>query len=250
MKHELIALFRIVFIPAAVMLGLAIIFRISLIGESSETGMQIVLGTSYMFAIMATLLVCFAMGVERFSKSFFTGEGYMTLSLPVTASQLIWAKLLTALLTFLFGIVVCLISSLIFLIGVDPAVWDTIWEVLNSIGSGLASIISYDPLIAVEAVLLFIVSIPATLLEFYLVISVGQMFTTKNRKGMTVVIYLAAAFIWGLISSLVTDPIIGATLEISPHLTMWLMIAFQAAIDVGCFFGVKYIVTHKVNLIA
>lgn len=249
-KHELIALFRVVFIPAAVMLGLAILFRISLIGESEGMPMQSLLGMFYVFAIMATMLVCFAMGIERFSKSFFTGEGYMTLSLPVTPCQLIWAKLLTALLTMLFGAVVCILSSLIFLIGLDQGIWQFLGVLFEAFGSWIWTAISYDPMIAVEAVLMMIVSVPATLLEFYLVISIGQMFTTKNRKGMTVLIYLAAMFIWGLISSLITEPIMEAASAVSYHLALWIVILFQAAIDVGCFFGVKYILTHKVNLTA
>lgn len=247
MKHELIALFRVVIFPAATMLLLAVLFRISLIGEIR---MQVLLGTFYGFALTATMLVCFAMGVMRFSKSFFSGEGYMTLSLPVTASQLIWAKLLTALLTMLFGVVVCLLSTLVFLIGVDPAVLESIGRFFESVGANLASVISSEPVIVIEMILLMIVGIPAALLEFYFVISVGQMFTTRNRKGMTAVIYLVGFFIMGMISTFLTQPVESVAIYVSVHLAIWILILLQAAIDVACFLSVRYILTHKVNLVA
>ncbi|MDE7158189.1 MAG: hypothetical protein K2N74_01305, partial [Clostridiales bacterium] len=117
LKHELIALFRVVYIPAIVMIALAILLRISIAGAGEDTlGFIVMLAIFYLFAVFATEFVCFAVGVSRFYKSFFSGEGYMTLSLPATASQLIWAKLLSSLIAMLFGTVACVLSALIFFI--------------------------------------------------------------------------------------------------------------------------------------
>jgi hypothetical protein len=76
------------------------------------------------------------------------------------------------------------------------------------------------------------------------------MFTTRNRKGMTAVIYLVGFFIMGMISTFLTQPIASVGINVSVHLAIWILILLQAAIDVACFLSVRYILTHKVNLVA
>lgn len=253
LKHEFIALFRVVYIPAVVMIGLALILRLAVIQVSGGEGMTVfatMLILFYVLSIYATLLVCFAMSVSRFSKSFFSGEGYLTLSLPVTASQLIWAKLISAVVIMAFGIVSCLISACFFCIGWDHAVMEEIFRVFIAIWDQFALAFEAEPWLCVELVILTIVSIPSGMLVFYLVASVGQLFTVKNRKGMAVLVYLVGLFVCGILFSFLLTPFIDLMVNVSYHLGMWIMIVLQMAINVGCFFAVRYILTHKVNLTA
>ena len=251
LKHELIALFRVVYIPAIVMIALAVLLRISIAGANEDTtAFVVMLGVFYVFALLATELVCFAVSVSRFYKSFFSGEGYMTLSLPATASQLIWAKLLSALVAMLFGTVACVLSGCIFFIGLPEGFFAILAEIFGELGELIAMAIRQEPMLLVEAIIQFIVMIPAGLLVFYLVISIAQLFTTKNRKGMIFLIYFGGAFICGIVSSLVVEPLNDLMMAVSYHLAMWMSILFYAAVDVGSFFIVRHILTHKVNMTA
>ena len=251
LKHELIALFRIAYIPAIVMVALAILLRISAEGANEgNIALIAVLTMFYIFALCATVIVCFTMGVSRFYKSFFSGEGYMTLSLPATASQLIWSKLLSSLITMAFGTVSCLLSARVFFIGLPGEFYAAVAEVLGPIGEMIKYGIQQEPMLLVESIIQVIVSIPAGLLVFYLVISLAQLFTTKNRKGMMVLIFVGGWFILGIVSALLVDPLMDLMAEVSYHLAMWMRILFSVEVDVGSFFIVRHILTHKVNMTA
>lgn len=251
MKHELIALFRIAYIPAIVMVGLAILLRISAEGTNEgNIAFVVILTMFYIFALCATLIVSYVLGISRFYKSFFSGEGYMTLSLPATASQLIWSKLLSSLIVMAFGTVSCLLSACVFFIGLPGEFYAEMIEVFGELGQLISFAIQQEPMLLVEAIIQFIAMLPAGLLVFYLVISIAQLFTTKNRKGMIFLIYFGGAFICGIVSSLVVEPLMGLMAEVSYHLSMWMSILFYVAVDVGCFFIVRYILTHKVNMTA
>ncbi|MDE7159172.1 MAG: hypothetical protein K2N74_06335, partial [Clostridiales bacterium] len=139
---------------------------------------------------------------------------------------------------------------LIFFIGLPADFYTAIAEVFGTLGELISVAIGQEPMLLVEAIIQFIVMIPAGLLVFYLVISVAQLFTTKNRKGMIVLIYLGGAFICGIVSSLVVDPLNDLMMAVSYHLAMWMSILFYVAVDVGSFFIVRYILTHKVNMTA
>ena len=116
-KHELYRISRVAAIPAAAMLALAIIFRISLINYSGEVALPVIIGIFYGVAVLGTLLVCAWVGISRFYTTLFTREGYMTLSLPVTADQLIVSKLLSSIVAVICGFMVCMLSLFILMIG-------------------------------------------------------------------------------------------------------------------------------------
>lgn len=254
-KHELIALFRIVYIPAIAAVALAVLLRISIAinggsGETTVPWMIITLSMSYVCALSATSLVCFFMSVSRFYKSLFSGEGYMTLSLPVTASQLIWAKLLSALVVMLFGAVACILSALVFFIGLPADFYASLGEFFGGLWEAISFAMQQEPLAVFELVLLGIVSVPAGILLCYLIISVAQMFTVKSRKGIMVLFFFGGIFLLNILSSALLTPLIELTVNVSPHLVLWIFIVLISAVDVGSFFAVRYILTNKVNMIS
>lgn len=253
-KHELIALFRIVYIPAVAAVALAVLLRISIAinGDSGETDVSwfiVMLTTSYICALGATSLVCFFMSVSRFYKSLFSGEGYMTLSLPVTASQLIWAKLISALVVMLFGTVACILSALVFFIGLPADFYASLGQFFGEIWQGLGMAFQQEPLAAFELALLGLVSIPAGILLSYLVISVAQLFTVKSRNLIMVFLIFGGIFLLNMLGSAILSPFF-RLISVSPHLALWILIVIVSAADVGSFFIVRYILTHKVNMIS
>lgn len=248
-KHELYSLFRIAVIPAIVMILLAVISRISLINYTGQGQVPIILIMFYVFAVMATLLVSYFIGISGFFKSLFTGNGYMTLSLPVTADQLIVSKLLSSIITMLCSIAVCALSTLIFMVGMPAEVWQAVGEAVKELTSW--NFVSGDRgLIIFECVFLVLVSIPTGFLFFYAMMAIAQLFTVKNRKGIAIALYIGVIFVWSILSPYVQDPIMEACYKVSVHLGLWIEIAFTAAVGVGCYLIVRYILKNKVNLVA
>lgn len=249
LKHELYCLFRVATIPLIVMVLLAILCRLSLVSSGGE-GLSAFLLLFYMFAVMASLLVCAFLGITRFYQSLFTGEGYMTLSLPATPDEIIWAKLLSSIITVLTGIVICVLSACIFLIGVGEDIMTEFASAMSGINEGFGMIWSSEPLAVVEAILLILVSVPAGILECYFVMAIAQLFTTKNRTGIAVALYIGIAFIWGILSPIFIAPIMTRAMNISVHLYLWIEIVFTVAVELVCYFVVRYILRNKINLIA
>lgn len=248
MKHELYCIFRIVVIPMIVMVLLAILCRLALAGtaDGDVTGVLLIF---YLYFIFITLLLCFVFGLSRFYKTLFTGEGYMTLSLPVSADQLIVSNLLSSIITLFAGVIVCILSACIFLIGVDEYILNSVVTVLEDIGVTIGLVFESEPLFVVEAVLFLIVCIPAGYLEFYFIMAIAQLCTVKNRKFIAVVFYIGVAFVWSLISPYVYSPVINRAAEVSIHLSIWLNIIMVLAVDIVCYLVVRYILKNKINLV-
>ena len=251
LKHELWALFRILFCVAIAVVGFAVLSRIlfavrltaSSAGENSMLFeiAQIVSLLFYMFAIVSFVFVAFGLGVHRFYRTMFTGEGYMTFSIPATPMQIVWAKLIAAILGILFAYVVSFASLCIFAIGWQADVMEGIASFFQNVFTTLGDDIRAAPL-------------PSLLLLSYALLSVGQLFTS-HRKLMCFV--LALAFIFGLsfLETLLVDPVVYTLLRAVPaavaeHLAVWLDILGALLTDVICIFVVRYILRNKVNLVA
>lgn len=247
-KHELISTLRIALIPAVVMILLAILSRIMV--ETTNEWLAFVIIMFYVFAMLATLIIGYLFGVYSFYQSLFTGTGYLTLSLPVTPDQLIWSKLLSAIIVMFSSIIICILSACIFLIGASPDVYAILERIFSIIGEELNYIVNIEPLLVTEFIIHTIVSIPMMFLVFYAIMSIGQLFTTKNRKGMAIALYIGLIFVWNMLSTTVFRAINNMMIEVSIHLYMWVQIVFTIAVDVGCYFLVRFIIKNKVNLLA
>lgn len=252
MKHELFSIFRVLLIPIIVIIALAILCRISLlspINNSAEIGVVTLLLTFYTLGIIVVYIFSFFFCVGRFYKSLFTGEGYMTMSLPVTSDQLILTKILSAIIAMFTISIVCALSGCVFLLGTDQTILDVIYNIFSVIGNLLGVIWGEEPMLIVEAVILVIVSIPKGLLIFYFVLAIAQLCTTKNRTGIAVAIYIGIMFAWGILSQFTYDPILLAASEVSMHLYFWIEIIFNLVVEVVCYIVVRYILKNKINLI-
>ena len=254
LKHELIALFRVLVFFAAAVVVFAAIGRILLavelkdLGNGSSGMLSLFFILFYVFAIMALVIAAWALGISRFYKTLFTGEGYMTLSLPVSPMGVIWAKLLSSLIAMFAACIVSVLSLCVFLIGLPGDLLSELGvEVIVSFQLWLDNIVA-APLLFVEELLLFIVTVPVTLLIIYTCISVGQLFT-GHRKLMTFIIVIGLYIVAQMLALYAIEPIYAAAQQVSVHLSEWLEIAFVTAVDVACFLIVRYILKNKVNLI-
>ena len=247
-KHELRNTVRVAVIPAIAMMLLAILARIMI--ETSNAGLAITILLFYLFSVVATLCIGYFFGISSFYQSLFTGHGYLTLSLPVTPDQLICSKLISAITVMFASIILCIVSSCIFFVGMPEYVLN---EILNSfayIGETIKSFANGEPMFFVELVISMIISIPMSFLVFYAVMSVGQLFTVKNRKFISILLYIGLIFVWSILNQTIFSDINQRMTEVSIHLSMWVQIVFNAAVTVGCYFLVRYIIKNKTNLLA
>ncbi len=245
-KHELRALFRIILYVGIGAIAVALVGRILCAADQGPVGM--VFSTLAIYAALVASLMAFVTSVAQFSRSFFTGEGYMTFSLPATPTQLILSKLISALIATFYGAAVAVIAVLIYISGFGSEVWEGLGESLHEFAAVIGGFLSSDPLLILEYLLLILASLPMALLFFYLLISVGQLFT-GGRKVIPFVLTVVSLIALSVIDVYLFDPLWQITTETSLHLTNWLQIALYLLADFGMFFVIRYILTHKVNLI-
>ena len=105
-------------------------------------------------------------------------------------------------------------------------------------------------MVFVELILFAIVYVPMMFLVFYTVMCIGQLFTVKNRKAIAILIYVGIVFVWSVFNQAIFTHINSSMAEVSIHLAMWVNIVFYAAVSVGCYFFVRYVIKNKVNLLA
>ena len=140
MKHELYALFRILIFFAAAVVIFAVIGRL-LVAATLERGsvggtmtlLFVLVIFFYVTAIALFVGVAWGLGISRFYKTLFTGEGYMTLSLPAKPTQILAAKMLSAFVAMAFASVVSILSLFIFFIGWNAQIMQTISEALSEL---------------------------------------------------------------------------------------------------------------------
>ena len=256
LKHELIALFRVlVFFMIAVVvftaLGRLLIWHlVSQDGDATTTAIMLTVFVMmfYVFAIYALTIGAYVLGCVRFYKTLFKGEGYMTLSLPATPTQIIWAKLLASLIGVVSAAFVSGISMVILFVGwEDFPIMEVIFELFASIDLSFLGFSGW--MYIIEAILLGIAVFPMSLLIVYAVISVGQSFTSY-RVFLTFVILVGVYFVLNMISTISFIPLMTLAVEVSPHLMIWAYIIAVCGLDVGSFFLIRYMLTNKVNLVA
>lgn len=115
-KHEFLAWLRIMPLIFGILLAVAGIHRVIQFFESDATYYTIINVSGIIMYVIA-LLVCLAapvvFGVTRYYKNLFTGEGYLTFTLPISTTQHLWTKTLTALCFSVASMLVILLSVII-----------------------------------------------------------------------------------------------------------------------------------------
>ncbi len=194
-KHEIRSYLR-VFIPVyLILLGIALLGRVIQFFETETTAYTIIAGSSlfaFYIALCATMVMSVVLAIVRYYRNLFTGEGYLTFTLPVTTNQLLLVKLFTAMFFEVISLIVAAVSLCIYTAG----------DLLTEIGKAGAYLFDkvYDKLgghfwgYLAEGIVLLVVAAAAGFLLYYLCICIGQLFN-KNRVLAAFGIY--AAFYFG-----------------------------------------------------
>lgn len=203
-KHEYLAWLRVLPLIYGIALVIAAMLRLLIAFETDSIYYNIVL----FFAVLmfgASLLVTMAaptvFGILRFYKNLFTGEGYLTHTLPVTPAAQMWVKLLAAVSFDLASLLIVLLA------GIIAASGELFTEICNAIAY-LFEMIPEDMAghlagWGAEFALLTLALLLTNYLMFYLCICIGQL-VRKNRVLAAVGVYFGLYVISQIISTIMT----------------------------------------------
>lgn len=283
MKHDFRALSRTLFPLQIGVLGggllatLLTALTIRLGENSSSVGSsallrQIVMGISAMasvligVAVMASALVTLLLICNHFYRSFLGDEGYLTFTLPVPTSKLIWSKLLTGMLWTLINGVVIMVTLLIFSVFGTTTNSIANGEVLQAFRMFFTDVLPEAakyinmPIAVIEVVVVGILGLASQLLEIYFAIVVGGQVAKKHRILAAIGMYLLINMGVGMISTTFLS-VVGfgegfstMVLETAPQITAfttsmlgWYAVLF-AGLSVLFFFLIRSIFKKNLNL--
>ena len=214
----------------------------------------------YVFGIMAVLLMTMLYLAMHIQKSFFSDEGYLTHTLPVSPTQLLLSKMFIYWIWTILDIIVVVISIGILLINKEtwPAfthVFREMWNTLSSL-SGFSNVV--NNIIYLLSLFVDFFCFSTGLLIF--AICLGSQFKTHKVMG-SVLSFFGIVIISNIVNLIITGATlpggIGSTLmvtsassEVSTTInysyiaqTIWYLLA-----GIFFFLGSRYILSKKLNL--
>lgn len=262
-KHEMLYYLRSLAPIYIVLAGVALVGRFIEFFEADTTAYSILRGSSIfmlVIAILATLGLSFIFVIVRFYKNMYTGEGYLTLTLPVKPTSHLFVKFTSAVLVYVISIIASVLAVCLFTVG------DWLKEIIKAVVYIIKLLAEYTEghllFYCLEFIPLFLMMVTSTILMYYMCISLGQLFR-KNRVLAAVGVYFGLYVFYQVISTVLTTVCsISAMTWIDAVLASWTkqdyLVAvhlFFAAYFVGCaiislvyFLISKYVLTKKLNL--
>ena len=164
----------------------------------------IVLLISYTIAFVASGTMAFVLMVQRFYKNLLRDEGYLTMTLPVSVHEHIWAKLLTSLIWWIAVLAVAAVSMLILVF--NPSILQEVGTNLAQLHFGdlnLSQNLPHLVLFCAELALLLAVGGACVCLHFYAALAVGYSFT-HHKDALAAVSFFAMPVAWHFIQWVAT----------------------------------------------
>ena len=218
LKYDLKAVFRLWWIIAIASVCLSILGGLSLryaIGLLEGEDAPLVAILLLLFGIVSIVLVAAgSLGTTflthaRFYKNLFTDEGYLTFTLPLKRSSILFAKTLNSTiwqLSHFLLLIICAIIYLLSLSGLDLLGGVNISEIFGAFDElALFSKAPFFTATVIFELILFLIStsIFSTCL-IQLCITIGSIIAKKSKVIVAVVIYIVATNVIGAITQLLT----------------------------------------------
>lgn len=208
-KHEFKAWIRVLGIIMGIVLALAVVCHLIQLLDNDSISYDILMVSSVSMSVIA-MLVCVAaptvFAVTRFYKNLFTGEGYLSFTLPVSAADHLHVKLVTALAFSLLSTLVAAVAAVLIFSGdLFGSFWDLmyyVWEeeLMYSVPAELPGQMVFY---AIEMALLMLSSAVSTYLLYYACICIGQTFR-KNRILGAVGVYFAYGMLTQMLGTILS----------------------------------------------
>jgi len=203
-KHEFLAWLRVLPLIYGIELTVAAINRCIQIFESESIYYDIIsffAATIYVVVLLAGMAAPLVFGVTRFYKNLFTGEGYLSFTLPVTTDNHLGVKVVTAVCFSVLSVLVALLSLVIVTAGdVFTEICKAIDYVVKRIPPEAAGHVAFY---CVEFLLGLLVASFGSYLMYYTCICGGQLFR-KNRVIAAVGVYFVLYVISQIFSTVLS----------------------------------------------
>ena len=266
-KHEFLAHLRIMGVVYVILLTIAGAGRLIQCFEQDNIPYKIVSSASiltYCVSVMGAFAFTFVLAIVRFYKNLFTAEGYLSFTLPVTPTQHILVKSVTAVAMANVSMLAVLLSVCIVTAGeVLVEVWKAFAYLLRKVTEVIGG---HTALFSLELLLWLLIASFSGLLLYYTCIAVGQMFK-KNRILSAVGVYFIYYIFTQIISTIfvvvfsavsLTEGFqrfllqLGQFIQQHPyvfiHSCLWTGIVLTAAYGLVMFLVTRRIITRKLNL--
>ena len=145
----------------------------------------------FSLALIAAVVTTVVLMILRFYRNLMTDEGYLMFTLPVNRHQLIWSKLLSALLYTAASAVAVTLSILLVLLPI--ADWSGFWGNLGELLSSITESLHFGvpgPLLLLWIAVLAILTVFSGFLMVYAAIALGHSFS--NHKILLSVVFFIA----------------------------------------------------------
>lgn len=255
-KHEFMALSRMLVPMYIILLGLSLITRIIVVFENDSViydiisvSSIIVLAIGLVVGVVYTMVSC----IIRFYRNLFSKEGYLTFTLPVSVNAHLGTKLFTSAVAYITSLAViffafCIATSGELLVEIFKAVGFIFGKASETLGADLA-------LYIIEFAVLSIVSICTSILLFYACMCIGQL-AKRSRVLLALGVYFGY---YNLTQIIVTIGMVMMTvfedselfLEliewITYHPTEFIHVALLGALVIEAVLGgVYYLIAHTI----
>ncbi len=235
----------------------------------------VALSAILIIAICAAFFFIAFVVFQRFYKNFMTNEGYLTFTLPVSTSNLLWSKVITAYIWLVISAVVGLLSLFIFLLFgtttsgfANPEIFRGIGQFFRMLSANYSSGIT---VLIIEMIFLIIISVGVSVLQIYLALVIGGVVSQKHKLAAGIGFYfvinmvmgvftsiIQTAFLTGLYtgtnigsfglngSSSVPETINNIVAAIQPY--YWSLTGLMIVFAVGFFILTHYLLKNKLNI--
>ena len=216
---------------------------------------EVLIGLGLIFLMVAINIAVFVMIVYRFYVSFFTDEGYLTFTLPITMDCHLIIKLVSMFLWNLLTLIVTVIYFLIILGGVAVGYTDELKAIMPEIRYVFQAIWeSLQMAFGVSQIWLWILSaIIAYVFQSFLLyfsIALGCMIFKKNRLLGAIICVFAIDTVYSTITSFGSSLLMtfGMLSETAFAVASVIGIVFSVVGMVVLYYAMKYILERKLNL--
>ena len=255
-KHtakDILSLFGVVII-------LSVLVKISMLttaNTDNSTVAEYLLGM-FMFLFILSMGIMFVgvwvILIIRFYKNMYSDEGYLTATLPVTATEHIFSKFITGFTWVMASAVVCVVSFLIIFIGEFSL--NDMWQAITSVVSDMRAF-GY-PSLTMCCILILVnmfVAIIQFLLAMQMIIAIGACWPTSRIWAtiLTFIIYTAVIEISNFIQLIFGGVSMFTVTTPEDMLTtlngiLWINVFVFIILSVASFFVTRWLLSKKINL--
>ena len=198
MKYELKATARVMLPFFLAVVGLAAAVRLlalwsdhfsapdSLAVDPVHLILQLVTVT-FVVAMVAVPVAALVLMIILFKTNLLSDEGYVMFTLPVSAHQLVWSKLLTSAIWFIGAMAADMLAVLV--LSAHMSFFSSLWHGIQDLFSELTTYYAANGvLFLVEFVVLILLACFSECLEFYCPMAIGHSFA-RHKVLLSVVFY-------------------------------------------------------------